>query len=712
MNPASKIQFESNVNVAAFAVDSVREGVEAGRFIGLRSDDPMVAALFEVLERVEWSASARALVQALPHAPDHFSLFDLQSTLSRLGIQSHTVRTVDGREDTMVTPALLLDGQKCVGLLVRDVDGALIAIDPVDRTPISRNLGFAQSILTFSKSRPSGGNWFVYDLFFRSSRAIVSLLAIKLVINLVTVLTAFSVFAIFDKVVAVKSTGTLTAIAVGMTGALAVDFLYRFSKARLLARISARLEYLISSLAFRQVVSLPLEKLIAGSVAQQVARLRPFSSMASSVAVPLLDALTDLPFAVLLSILLFLLAGPIGFFPIAIFGVFVIAFGLMMPGIRRLEEQSRTSAEAHAQITSDLVAHAATIRSTYDRSTWSVRAIRAARLKASHQRKAEVASRNLALIGSMATPLVGGGTAIAGAALAMNGALTTGGLIAAMILSWRIIAPMQGFLMLVSKWSDMFRLSAQLNRLMTMPGETDKAEVPAYPRLQGSLELNGIAYRFGPSGEWALRNITATIPAGAMVAVTGPSGAGKTTLLRMIPALIHPLAGSIRIDGFNLRQVPVDHLRSYVSYVPFNPALVHGSISQNMRLASPLISDEAVVSCLHDVGLSDVINALPNGVETRLTEDIQAILPKGFQQALAIAQALIVRPKILLLDEPARSLDPQLEKVIMSTLLKKRGEMTILMVTHRPSHVRAADMELQLQNGLLRGLRDHQREAS
>ena len=102
---------------------------------------------------------------------------------------------------------------------------------------------------------------------------------------------------------------------------------------------------------------------------------------------------------------------------------------------------------------------------------------------------------------------------------------------------------------------------------------------------------------------------------------------------------------------------------------------------------------------------------LPEGTETRLTEEVQSQLPKGFQQALAFAQAIIQRPRVLVLDEPARTLDRDLEKAMMASLQRRRGEITIVMITHRPSHVKMADFEITMDNGMLFDTRSARRIA-
>lgn len=271
---------------------------------------------------------------------------------------------------------------------------------------------------------------------------------------------------------------------------------------------------------------------------------------------------------------------------------------------------------------------------------------------------------------------------------------------------------MQTLLLLVSKWSDMLRLSGQLNRLMNMATEEDEVDVGTTLQLNGDVAFSGIVHRYGAASDWTLRGVTAKIPKGSFVALTGPSGSGKSTFLRMIASLLHPTSGTISIDGFNIRQIPISRLRDSVSYVPFDPILIHGTIRQNLSLGAPLIGDTEILSSLREVGLGDYVHTLPDGIHTRLTDDVQSEFPNGFRQALAIAQALVRRPKILLLDEPAHSLDPALDRAMMAALKKRRGDMTIIMVTHRPSHISETDFQIDLRNGQVHSVQSSRKEAS
>lgn len=237
---------------------------------------------------------------------------------------------------------------------------------------------------------------------------------------------------------------------------------------------------------------------------------------------------------------------------------------------------------------------------------------------------------------------------------------------------------------------------------MEVPLEADPIHTPV-TRINGrSLATEGLVCRYPGSSDSALRGLSVEIPQGALVAVTGPSGSGKTTLLRAFAGLCPARGGRVLVGGLNAVQIPATTLRCAVVYVPARPHIVHGTIAQNLRLGHPAASDRELRSVCEELGILETVEALPEGFDTRVTTRRVGGLPSGFLQSLAIARAVLEEPDALLLDEPTVGLDDELERGLLRTLDRARGARTVLMVTHRPSHVRFCDLELRLQRGQLR----------
>jgi ATP-binding cassette subfamily C protein/ATP-binding cassette subfamily C protein LapB len=170
-------------------------------------------------------------------------------------------------------------------------------------------------------------------------------------------------------------------------------------------------------------------------------------------------------------------------------------------------------------------------------------------------------------------------------------------------------------------------------------------------------------------------------------------------VLKLLAGMVQAQAGSIMVDGIDIRQLDPRELRLGISYLPQSAQLFHGTVAQNLRLAEPVASDEALERACGEAGVLDDIRALPEGFGTRLNDQRLRSMPGGFRQRLALARAYLRDCPILLLDEPATGLDEAGDAVLMQSLAALRGKRTVLIVTHRPSHMKLCDRVAVLDAG-------------
>ena len=196
----------------------------------------------------------------------------------------------------------------------------------------------------------------------------------------------------------------------------------------------------------------------------------------------------------------------------------------------------------------------------------------------------------------------------------------------------------------------------------------------------------------------ALENISFTVRPGCMVAIVGPSGAGKSTIFNLIPRFYDPDQGQIRLDGQDLRELPVEWLRQQVGLVSQGIYIAPGTLGDNLRYANPNATDEELFSALKAANLEDWVVNLPHGLETFLGQ-AGARLSGGERQRLAIARAILKDAPLLLLDEATSHLDSINESLLQDALFRVRQERTTLVIAHRLSTVHDADEILVLDHG-------------
>ncbi|MEV5972112.1 thiol reductant ABC exporter subunit CydD [Streptomyces sp. NPDC051921] len=216
--------------------------------------------------------------------------------------------------------------------------------------------------------------------------------------------------------------------------------------------------------------------------------------------------------------------------------------------------------------------------------------------------------------------------------------------------------------------------------------------VPASLRL----DLDRVTVRHPGRAEPALDAATLTVEPGETVALVGPSGVGKSTLLDVVLGFVTPEeGGSVRVGGVDLASLDPEQWRSRIAWVPQHPYLFAGTIAENVRLARPDASEEAVRQALRDAGADDFVSELPDGVGTVLGED-GAGLSAGQRQRLALARAFLADRPLLLLDEPTAALDGETEAAVVAAVRRLAAGRTVLLVVHRPALLAVADRVVRL----------------
>ncbi|BAE50269.1 ABC-type multidrug transport system [Paramagnetospirillum magneticum AMB-1] len=229
----------------------------------------------------------------------------------------------------------------------------------------------------------------------------------------------------------------------------------------------------------------------------------------------------------------------------------------------------------------------------------------------------------------------------------------------------------------------------------------DGDEQPPCPLdLRGEIRLEGVGYRHSEDRPAALRHISAVIPARRMTALIGESGAGKSTLADILLGLTVPSEGCLRVDGTILDGALRRQWRSRVGYVPQDGFLFHDTIRTNLLAAAPHADEPALWRALEQAAAAGFVRHLPQGLDT-VVGDRGARLSGGERQRLTLARALLSNPALLILDEATSALDAGSERLILDALDHLRGELTVVVIAHRPSMVERADHVLVLEQGQL-----------
>ncbi len=670
----------------------------------------LASCLVPLLHALNWYGDMREIIEALPHFADEMDLVDLRNTLVALGYESHAQKTCLCDIDERLLPCLFQDeenGEVC-SVLERDHLKVKVCRNgrtewlPADTLYRSGTAYFFSRIEPgTSAEKPHIWGWFG-TVLSRFKKSIRTMIVISLFTNLIAVVFPLMIMFIYDRVIGAQSARALPYIIAGIALVLAADVILRGLRSRLMGFIAGRLDYLLGVATFDRILSLPPAYTESAAVSTQLSRIKEFESLRDFFTGPLANVAFELPFSVVILLIIGAIAGPLALVPLITLVLFFLLGAYFIPRARQLSLESGQSSTQKENLLVETLLSMPSIKEAGVEEVWKNRYRNASSAAAAARRRIEVNSAAIDALSHALMILSGVSVLWIGTAAVLNGTMSVGALIATMILSWRILSPLNAGFLAYTKLDQIKKSLKQLNALMRLApeGNTGKARL-LNNQYEGDIEFNRVSFRYTSDSDPSLLGVSFKIHKGQFVSILGTSGAGKSTVLKLIAGLYQPQGGTVTVDGLDLRQVDPRDLRRKIAYVPQQPEVFYGTVAQNLRLSNPTASDEKLRQVTEFVGLLGQIEALPQGFETRLGMGQTEDLAPGFLQRLSIARALVREASILLLDEPGQSLDAAGDAALITLLQSLHGACTIVMVSHRPSHIRLSDVSILMNQGVV-----------
>ena len=291
-----------------------------------------------------------------------------------------------------------------------------------------------------------------------------------------------------------------------------------------------------------------------------------------------------------------------------------------------------------------------------------------------------------------------------GALMVLDGQITMGVLIACVLLSGRVMQPVQRAL---TFWLGVqeFRLAKRkIDEVLALPLQ-EKGSAEDLKPAKGKLEIKNLSFAYEEGGEPLLENLNLILQPGRAISLGGPPGDGKTTLLKLIAGLYEPTAGEVFLDGTQSGRYPFGMLAKYVGYLPSEADIFQGSIMDNLTSFRPVL-EEGALEIAGYLGIDKVVSKLPQGYQTKLFDGPADPLTPGMKQRLTIGRVLVNRPRLLLFDFADKSLDKEGYNHVFRLLGQLKGQVSMILVSNDRNILHLAQEEYVIEDRKLVAMDD------
>jgi ATP-binding cassette subfamily B protein len=521
----------------------------------------------------------------------------------------------------------------------------------------------------------------------------------SVVLSILQIVPPLMIMVVVDKVVTYQSYNTLTLMALMLLAATAYEAYLGYVKRQLIQIVATKLDAKLSLFVFKRLLALPIdffERTQSGAVMYQVTQVTKIRDFLTG---RLLSTMLDLVTLLVLMPVLFYLSSVLAFIVLGCgLVISLIIFAFMKP-VRVVYANWQRAEVAKNIVLSETLHGIRTVKSLalepQQRELWDRKTAEAS---GARQALGDVSNWPQTLVSPIET-MMNRGVLLLGAYLALeSGTVSIGALLAFMMLSGRVAQPLVSMAKLIEDYEEVNAAVGLVGGVLNIPPETSSPSAGLRPRFEGAVSFSKVTFTYPGSRNAALEEVSFEVPAGTMLGLVGRSGSGKSTVTRLLQGINREYEGQVRLDGTDLRDINLAHLRRSFGVVLQENFLFRGTIQENIIAGRPGLTLTDAVRAARLAGAEEFIERLPGGYNTWIEEG-SPNLSGGQRQRLAIARALIHDPRILILDEATSALDPESEALVNANIARIAHGRTMLIVSHRLSSLVDCHQILVLDKG-------------
>ncbi|MFJ1337025.1 type I secretion system permease/ATPase [Pseudomonas caricapapayae] len=680
----------------------------------LSFDDPLLDGLLILCKLHGCTVSRAGLSAGLPLAQQRLSLDLLPRAAARAGLQARVLRRELSAISALNLPVLLLLKEGRCAVLRRWGDDGKALILPseaeggeqwVSREELTEAYSgealFARPRHELEDLRaplmPRVNAWFRDTL--KLSRWLYSdAVLASLLINLLGLMVPLFVMQTYDRVVPNQAISTLWVLVVGLLIGTLFELILRVVRAHLLDQAGKKTDLILSATLFERITGMSMKARPAtvGGFAQSI---HDFQGLREFLTAVTLTSVIDLPFVVLMLLVIGLLGGWLVVIPLIAFPVTIMFALFIQVRLRDTVQKSLALGAVRQALLIETLGGLETLKAC------SAESERQYQWESTHGAltRLDAHARNLSALATNGTLFIqqfcGMATIVAGVYSIIAGNLSVGALVASYMLGSRVLAPLGQIAGLITRYQQAQLTMRSTDALMALPQERQAGQQPLErTQLQGALEVSHVSFRYAGQNAAALNSVSFSVKPGERIGIIGRSGSGKSTLARLLMGFYEPDEGQILLDNLDLRQLDIADLRHQLGYVAHDLPLLAGSLRDNLTLGARYVSDARMLEVAELTGVSELARQHPQGFDRPVGERGQ-LLSGGQRQAVLLARAMLLEPPIMILDEPTSHMDNASEDQLRQRLHGWVQGKTLLLVTHRTSMLSLVDRLLVLDNG-------------
>lgn len=525
------------------------------------------------------------------------------------------------------------------------------------------------------------------------------LILASLIVNLLGLALPIVALQVYDRILVSENVGTVHALAAGVCVVIVLQGILRLARSYVINWAGAAHEHAIACNSMRHMLAADLCSLERQGIGEQLQRMGSISKLRDFFSGQALITLIDLPFVLIFISLIAYLAGWLVLVPICLLALFAIIAWKLGLNLKKLLAKRETIDEERMGFIIETLNGIHTVKALGLETMLQRRyeQLQATSSLANYRvaKQSNAASNYGALFTqAMIISIIG-----FGAPMAMQGDLTLGTLIACVLLSGRIMQPIQRALDIWKRFQDFQLARDNVSKTFQLPTLTRADEVEL-GRKDGRLELKDLSFSYDAHEPVLFDHLSIRLERGQSISISGDHSSGKTTLLKLMAGLYQPSHGSVLINGVAATKYPSRKLIKHIGYLAMEGTIFRGTIRENLT-AFGEISNDNVRELIEFLGLDKEIAKLPSGFETKLEGSTADPIPPGLKQRISIARVLAPKPRILLFDNANRAMDKEGYNQVYKLLARLKGKVTMVIVTDDRNILRLAQHEYLLTDGKL-----------